>query len=388
MQNLHREVWIDWLRLIACFMVLVVHSTEPFYLGGDGALIQTKGDMFWFAFFEALTRACVPLFVVASAYLQFPVKYSTGEFFRKRAGRILIPFLIWTLVYAFVWGNPVDNFKNLLFNFNYAAGHLWFVYMLVGLYLLMPLLSPWAEKVGKNELRFYILLCIFTSLIPVLKDFMHPGPANLTLGPSGIPMPANYPLWGEASWNPYGLFYYFSGFLGYMLIGLYVRKFLNDINLKNTLYISVPCLIIGMSICLFGVVWKVGEFLPFPISRDLSVSVYWERYIINDTIGVYLITIGMILLIKQIRCSGKFYEKVILPVSNASYGMYLSHLLLLVYISQFIREKLGIAENGIFGDIWTTPVEIVLTAVLSFVSVAVICVFLRKIPKIGKWIIG
>ena len=122
-----REVWIDWLRVAACFMVFVVHSTEPFYLGGDGSLILTETDAFWSSFFDSFVRSCVPLFIIASSYLQFPTHYPTMEFFRRRAVRILVPFLLWTVVYAFRWGEPVENFRNLLLNFNYAAGHLWFV---------------------------------------------------------------------------------------------------------------------------------------------------------------------------------------------------------------------------------------------------------------------
>ena len=122
---------------------MMTHSNEPFYLGGEGSLILTKADAIWVAILNVLPRACVALFVVASSYLQFPLHYPTGEFFRRRAVRILIPFFIWTVVYALVWGEPVQNFKDLLLNFNYAAGHLWFVYMLIGLYLIMPILSPW-----------------------------------------------------------------------------------------------------------------------------------------------------------------------------------------------------------------------------------------------------
>ena len=69
-----REVWIDWMRVAACLMVFVVHSTEPFYLGGDGSLILTRTDAFWASFFDSFVRACVPLFVVASSYL--PVSYT------------------------------------------------------------------------------------------------------------------------------------------------------------------------------------------------------------------------------------------------------------------------------------------------------------------------
>ena len=39
-----REIWIDWMRVAACFMVILVHSTEPFYLGGNGSLILTETD--------------------------------------------------------------------------------------------------------------------------------------------------------------------------------------------------------------------------------------------------------------------------------------------------------------------------------------------------------
>ena len=92
-----RVVWIDWMRVTACFMVFLVHSTEPFYLGGEGALILTETDAFWSSFFDSIVRACVPLFIVASSYLQFPLHYSTGEFVRRRAARIFIPFLIRTV---------------------------------------------------------------------------------------------------------------------------------------------------------------------------------------------------------------------------------------------------------------------------------------------------
>ena len=54
-----REVWIDWMRVATCFMVLLVHSTEPFYLGGEGSLILTKSDAFWSSFFDSFVRACV-----------------------------------------------------------------------------------------------------------------------------------------------------------------------------------------------------------------------------------------------------------------------------------------------------------------------------------------
>lgn len=390
MAETKREIWLDWMRVAACFMVMVVHSTEPFYLGGDGSLILNRTDAFWAAFFDSFVRACVPLFIVASAYLQFPIKYSTGEFFRKRAVRILIPFVIWTVVYALAWGEPVQNFKDLLLNFNYASGHLWFVYMLIGLYLIMPMLSPWAQKVGKRELQFYIAICFFTTLIPLIRDWAATTPAPVVYGPSGLPRAALYPLWGEASWNAYGVFYYLSGFVGYMLLGLYFKKFVGELFRKKTLAIAVPAFVIGFGVTFGGFLRRVG--CEFPATGLVEKAVWWETTWCNDTVGVALMALAWILIFRKISSAGKFYQKILLPVSKAGYGMYLIHLLVLVYVSGAIRGWLGSATPG--GPdasplgFWTTPAEILLTAAASFLVVAVIATLLQKLPKIGKYLMG
>ena len=386
MQN--REYWLDWMRVAACFMVMLTHSCEPFYLGGEGSLILTKYDAVWVALLNSFPRACVALFIFASAYLQFPLHYSTGEFFKKRALRILPPFLFWTVVYALVWGQPVQNFKDLLLNFNYAAGHLWFVYMLIGLYLIMPLLSPWAETVGKRELQVYIGIWLFTTIIPFIRQLVG-GPAPVIYGPSGIPNAAKFPLWGEASWNTYGVFYYVSGFIGYLLLGLYFRKFVGKLSWGKTLAIAIPAFVVGFAICCAGFLSRVWADSggAFPIEGPVGLAALWEGPWLNDTLGVALMTVAWVLLFRKIVSGGRFFEKVLLPVSNASYGMYLCHLLLLGLVSDWLRGTLGVGIAGTLG-VWTTPVQICATALLSFVGVAVFCVLVRRIPKVGKWIIG
>lgn len=384
-----REIWIDWMRVAACFMVILVHSTEPFYLGGDGSLILNSADAFWSSFFDSFVRACVPLFVVASSFLQFPLHYEAGEFFRRRAVRILIPFVVWLAVYAFVWGEPVENFKSLLLNFNYSAGHLWFVYMLIGVYLIMPLLSPWAEKVGKKELQVYLAIWLFTTFIPLIRDWVSSEPLAFAYGPTGIPRQALYPLWGEASWNGYGLFYYMSGFIGYLLLGLYFRKFVGDLSWGKTLAVALPAWLGGFAITFGGFLRRVYETSGgiFPASGIINDAVYWETTWCNDTIGVVLMTIAWILIFRKIKSEGGFYKKVLLPVSKAGYGIYLSHLLVLVPVSGAVRNWLGSGNDGLLG-FWTTPVEILLSTVIAFIAVSAISVAVRSIPKIGKYIMG
>jgi surface polysaccharide O-acyltransferase-like enzyme len=383
--NSSREIWIDWLRVAACFMVFVVHSTEPFYLGGEGSLILTQGDAFWSSFFDSFVRSCVPLFIIASSYLLFPVKHSTGEFFRRRAKRILIPFLFWSLIYAFVWGAPADNLKNLLLNFNYAAGHLWFIYMLIGIYMLMPLLSPWAEKVGKKELQIYLGIWLFTTLIPLIRDWAAGGSLTVIYGPSGLPRQALFPLWGEASWNGYGTFYYMSGFIGYLLLGLYFRRFVGELSWKKTVAIALPSYIVGFGISFGGFLKRVYETAggTFPVEGLVEKAAWWETTWCNDTIGVALMAIAWILIFKKIKAEGKFYQKVLLPVSKASYDMYLMHLLILVPISGAIRNVLGSGADGRLG-FWTTPVEIILSSILAFLGTAVAAIAITHIFKTLK----
>ncbi len=373
----NRAIWVDWMRVAACLMVMVVHSAEPFYLGGDGSLILTHSDAVWAALFDSFVRACVPLFIVASSFLQFPLHYTTGEFFRRRAVRILIPFAIWTVVYALVWGEPVENFKGLLLNFNYAAGHLWFVYMLVGLYLIMPLLSPWAEKVSKKELQIYLGIWLLTTLLPLVRDWAAGGELAMTYGPFGLPRQALFPLWGEASWNGYGVFYYLSGMIGYLLLGLYFRRFVGQLSWGKTLAIALPAFLAGFAISFGGFLRRVlasGDVFPKSGTIDLAVS--WETTWCNDTVGVALMTIAWLLLFRKITANGRFYQRVLLPVSKASYGMYLCHLLVLVPVSAYFRP------------LCPTPVAILVTAVVTFVVVAAFSVLVQRIPKAGKWIIG
>lgn len=376
------------MRVVACLMVMTVHSTEPFYIGGEGARILTAMDARWVSMSDTFVRACVPLFVVASSYLQFPLHYSTGEFLRRRMLRVVVPFAVWTLVYALYWGHAGENLSSLLLNFNYAAGHLWFVYMLVGLYLLMPMLSPWAERVGKRELQFYLLLCLLTTLLPFVRAWAGGNPPVI-YGPTGIPNPARYPLWGEASWNPYGLFYYFSGFVGYMLLGLYLRRFVGPLSWLRTLAIALPAWLVGFAICYLGFLWAVEADAQgvYPVEGPTGMVAAWETTWINDTLSVALMTIGWVLVFRKITSQGSFFRRILLPVSRASYGMYLCHMIVLAAVSGWLRTALGTGLDGQLG-IWTTPVQILSTALLTFLVTALFCVAVQRIPRLGKWIVG
>ena len=384
-----REVWVDWLRVFACLLVMVVHSSEPFYLDGYDTLILTDADLIWASAIDSAARMSVPLFVIASSYLLFPLRYSSGEFFKRRAVRILIPFVVWSVVYALCYGDPLTNLSTLLLNFNFTASHLWFVYMLVGIYILMPILSPWAKDVSKKELKVYLALWLLTTIIPLIRDIMTLGNVSFIMGPSFIPRQADYPLWGECSWNPNGTFYYISGCIGYLLAGLYFRRFVGDMKWKKVLIVSLPLLLIGFGVIEGGFVLKAlskSEGI-FPIRGDWGNTIWMETTLHNETLGVALMTLGTVVLLKKIKADGMFYQKMIVPISKASYGMYLMHLMLLPVVSNALRHVLGIGEEGLLGFM-TTPTIILLTALVTFILTAFVSIVIQHIPKIGKYIVG
>ena len=383
-----RVVWIDWLKVVACLMVLLGHSGEPFVINGKGVQILTESDAWWVGIVHGMTASCVALFVVASSYLQFPLHYSTGEFFRRRMARIIVPFVIWSLIYAFVLGNPMENLGNLLLNFNLKAGHLWFVYMLLGLYLLMPLLSLWAEHVSKRELQFYLLLCFATTLIPIVRVLASDGDM-VVFGPSGIPNAAEYPLWGVVSWNRYGLFYYLSGFVGYMLLGLYMRRFAGYGARAKVATLALLCWIVGFTV---GLIWFMAIIYGlatngFPVNGSVEMFVQIEKPFSHDAICVYLMTVGALFLFRMIRADGWFYQRVILQISKVGYGVYLSHMIIVSVVAEWFRDALGIGTDGLLG-VFTTPLQIILTTILSLTISTIVCLLIQRIPKYGKWIVG
>lgn len=98
-----------------------------------------------------------------SGVLLFPVKMDMRTFYARRLKRVVIPLVVWSLAlplmyYAYfatgvqtsspnivmdsyTWSATVEKLYLFLFNFNYDTTPLWYLYMLVGLYLFMPIMG-------------------------------------------------------------------------------------------------------------------------------------------------------------------------------------------------------------------------------------------------------
>ena len=360
----NRVVFLDYLRVIACFMVMAIHSAEPFYLGGEApnvTAIANRWDMFWITLTECICRVAVPLFVMASSYLLFPVRRPTGEFIRRRLLRVALPFAVWATAYVVVSGGKLGQ---MLFNFPDEGGHLWFVPMLLGLYLLMPLLSPWAERVSERELRGWIVLWLFTTTFPFLRQLR-----ELLFG--APPFGAVPYLYGECPWNMFGAFHYVSGFVGYMLLGFWFRKFATERSWAKTLARATPPWIAGIAVIGIPFFFYTDKF---PFSAPYAHAVKMEMSIEYCSIGVALTTLGVFMVMRKFNFGGAFYKRIVRPISEASYEMYLLHMFILAPTSAALIPRLS------------TPIAISATALAAFALSAAAAILIRKVAHKAKHI--
>ena len=364
-ETVERHVFLDYLRVAACLMVIMIHCTEPYYIGEEGRCqVASASDAIWVSVIEMICRGCVPLFVMTSAYLLFPVRRPTGDFFRRRLFRVGIPFVLWGTYYSLVYDSPLHR---LLFNFPDAGGHLWFVPMLLGLYVLMPLLTPWAERVEERELRGWIWAWLLTTLLPFVR--------KLSFVLFGEPSFGAIPhLWGEAPWNPFGTFYYISGFIGYLLLGLYFRRFGRSLSVRETLNRALPLLTVGMTGMACGFYFRFGGKFPFdaPYARVVDFELTLEYC----STFVALSVIGWFMVFRLFARTGAFYRRVILPLSQASYGTYLVHMTILLALLPFFKPHLP------------TPLAILSLGAVTFVAASLVSLIGRRVPYLGTWFFG
>ena len=89
-------------------------------------------------------------------------------------------------------------------NFSIVDVHMWYIYLLIGLYLYLPVFSAWVEKASEKAKLWFLAAWGVSTLLPYYYQFVSPY------------------VWGGCSWNSFNMLYYFAGFNGYLLLGHYL----------------------------------------------------------------------------------------------------------------------------------------------------------------------
>lgn len=365
-----RIAFIDYIRVVACFMVMLVHASENFYaadpsgLAGNVSMLSNEANRLWVSFYDGgISRTAVPLFIIVSAFLLVPMKsgITMTQFYRRRFLRILPPMAVFMLLYCLLplawggmtWEQSVADLRMLPFNFPSMAGHLWFMYPLISLYLIIPVVSPWLERASKRDELTFIGIFAFTTLIPWLHRFV------------------SAELWGECFWNGFSMFWYCSGYLGYLVMAHYIRQHL-DWDRSKRLRIGTLCFLVGAIFTAWSFWWK-GE--PGVLIETPMLEWSWEFC----TPNVLCATFGLFLLFTCIRRPKA--PAIITHLSKLSFGMYLMHLFFLAPIASWIVA--GDASNPML-PVW---IAIPVIALLTFVCCAITTRLLTLLPG-SKYIVG
>lgn len=119
-----RIVFLDYVRVFACFLVMVVHASENFYgaegstdMVGPQSYLANEADRLWVAVYDGFSRMAVPLFIIVSAFLLAPMKagLTSWQFYRQRCIRILPPFFhIYDTIQHFTLALGADRCRDII----------------------------------------------------------------------------------------------------------------------------------------------------------------------------------------------------------------------------------------------------------------------------------
>ena len=371
-------VWLDVVRTAAMLMVIGVHCIDPFYI--SPTLESMPEYKFWASVYGSFLRPSVPLFVMMTGLLLLPVREpSLGVFYRKRIYRVLFPFLIWSVLYnifpyltgvfglpkeiigtffCYVQGNESqalgDALKDIAmipFNFSFKETHMWYIYLLIGLYLYMPFFSAWIEKADAKMKRTYLLIWGISLFLPYLSAYV------------------SHYLYGEATWNEFGLFYYFAGFSGYLLLGHCLKQGVQWSLGKTVLY----------SMILFAAgYWVTYTGFSAVAANPASTESDMELFFTFCSPNVAMMTVAVFLLLQRVQVRNERVIRALASITKYGFGIYIVHYF-------FVGPAfLLIGELSL-----PIPLQVPLMAILIFLpSWGFTYLVYRLLGAKAKWIMG
>lgn len=323
------------MRVLAFLMVICEHSFMP--SGNANGMVLGA--------FTYLTNPSIGLFFVISGALLLPIKLDTKSFICKRLSKVIYPTLIFTFIYL-VLNIIVGKKENLwvcVLSIPFSAqgsGVLWFMYTITGLYLVAPIISKWLEAVSKKELEFYLGLWAITLCYPILKVFIAVNDSST------------------------GILFNFSGFLGYFVLGYYLRKYPDSLPFGHVSILAIICLVMPFVV------------MRFKQDADLY-SIFGFLSIFCAVLTVFLYKLCMLRTIRFKNGRGSL-KNVLILTSNLSFGIYLVH----IAVMRFFLWRIDFIVNiNNYLLQWATVV------VLTFGISWIVTYFISFLP-FGDYIIG
>lgn len=339
-----RLYYLDLLRFVAVCAVILIHASAPFVSHCEGTTIEfILGNIF-----DGISRLGVPLFLMISGALMLDERRDFRC--RKSALRLLYIFLIWSFLYTVVFcvflpyvrKEPIDLIS-VLSHFIRGHSHLWYMYAIIGLYLITPILRSFVKESNRKIVFYFILLClVFQFTNPFIQLILNVLPFdNLS----------------SESLRTYTYVFerlspdFVGGLTVYYVTGWYIAH--AELSKKN---IALLC---GAG--LLGVISIVLLTQLFPDHYELMYA--------YESVLVFFYAVAVFLLVKKYYKPTEKKKQVFSFLSKYTFGIYLVH----IFVWNIVEVLLG-------DNIFFVP----LIALITFSLSLLICFILSKIPVLKK----
>ncbi|MBR4196811.1 MAG: acyltransferase family protein [Synergistaceae bacterium] len=329
------------MRVFGAFAVMVLHVAAREWYDTD---IRTAE---WAAmnFYDSIVRWAVPVFTMISGALFLSKDIPVRKIYSKYIFRIFTAFLFWSLLYA-VHGYIKDrDIMKAAGHFLKGHYHLWFLYMIAGLYMIVPFVKKIAES---ESLTKYFLALSF------LFAFAVPETVNI------ISLFSEH--FGNFAGNTAGNFqlHFVGGFAGYFLLGYFLNRVNISRRAERLIYIAGTAgFTATVFVSLYASRFTGGAFGKFYASHTVNVML--------EAVMVFVF----------FRVKFNWPSRIIRALSRYSFGAYLVHVAVIRLVGKFGLNPLT------FSPLISIPVISVIVFVISFG----ISALLNHIPVLNKYIV-
>ncbi|MBQ8041386.1 MAG: acyltransferase family protein [Lachnospiraceae bacterium] len=343
-----RKLHYDILRILAAFSVVMLHSAAQFWYDLD---IRTK---VWGIAnsYDAVFRFGVPIFVMISGAIFLDKNYTLDikRLYKHNILRLVVLYVIWSAAYGLYdarkWDWNEIGVKGILKEMLSGRYHLWFIPMLVGIYVLLPVLKSWIDHTKQKTIEYFLVLFfILQVLSETLRALTIMDEIHYILDLAKVEM--------------------ICGYIGYFVLGYYLAHIGINGKLKKILYAMTLPAVFGNVVLGVLLAWKVNA----PVAA------------IYDSFGIFTFIISVALFVfvceKGEKANfGKAGSMILKEMSANTLGVYVMH----VGLMEFTKGR------GFHSMIVSNIVGIPLYAVVCFVICALVAAVLRRIPFIGRFL--
>ncbi|HVO32567.1 MAG TPA: acyltransferase family protein [Elusimicrobiota bacterium] len=344
-----RVFYIDATRTVACLLVVFSHVFAPVCTG----LNDYPRSIWWvFNVLDSLIRPCAALYIMISGkiFLGSSRDESYAQFVWKRYARLALPFFVWSMIYAF--------YEAHLNGDRLAAGpavrqflggpteyHLWFMYVILGLYLVMPALRRFVRSATTGDLWGFLAVWMGFLVLNLAKPNM-----------AGVGWATTLLSYG-----------------GYVVLGYALDR--SNLQRRAGAWIFVWAAAIAVNA--FGT-----YFLTIRRAGQLDDRLYFGAAPLVAVQGA-----AMFLLLKRADEGSIFFRvgwlrSLIKTISRQSYNVYLNHVMFIWIFTKGVLPFVLSENTG------STPLVGVPVTTAAVVACALsVSLFMQKIPMLGKLLV-